>query len=317
MHDNSILTRRGFLENVGVTAVAVMTTGTFAHHAISSDEGPGEKPNLASGLRPDSGGLDEVRWAPRVNPSLIRRLYETDARGITDEELINAVSCALHARCQSILLATEAHERCRVTCPRCGHVIVRPAGISIKEVVITCGSCAWSVRGSDYLKTYQDKHLNGGGAVAQFEAFIEKLQRMPLLREKMLAIDRLIHGFHWISVKCPGRAAAMNVIYGIAATNLIYAKNKRELLAFLDTLPYGTGSTPGLRYTKEQWERLLETSDHRPQAKQLSLDHPPHITAYSPEATREQVVSAALAGASSFLAYPFSVGTVEGVLATV
>jgi CheY-like chemotaxis protein len=48
--------------------------------------------------------------------------------------------------------------------------------------------------------------------------------------------------------------------------------------------------------------------------KQLSLAYPPHLIAYSPQATREQVVSAALAGASGFLAYPFSVGTVEGVL---
>jgi CheY-like chemotaxis protein len=48
--------------------------------------------------------------------------------------------------------------------------------------------------------------------------------------------------------------------------------------------------------------------------QQLSLDLPPHIIAYSPQATREQVVSAALAGASGFLAYPFSAGTVEGVL---
>src|SRR5438309_1523131 len=32
--------------------------------------------------------LAEVRWAPRVNPHKIRRLYETDARGIVDDELI-------------------------------------------------------------------------------------------------------------------------------------------------------------------------------------------------------------------------------------
>jgi hypothetical protein len=36
-------------------------------------------------------GLAEVRWASRVNPRTIRRLDDTDARGIVDEELIDAV----------------------------------------------------------------------------------------------------------------------------------------------------------------------------------------------------------------------------------
>jgi hypothetical protein len=137
-----------------------------------------------------------------------------------------------------------------MTCPRCGHVIVRPPGVQIQGILIACDSCAWSVRGCDYLKTYQDKHLHGGVAVARFEAFIEQFGLARLPREKLLAIDRLIHGFHWVSPS-PGR---------IAATNLIYAKNKRELLTFLDTLPYGEGSTPGLRDNKEEWERLLARS---------------------------------------------------------
>jgi hypothetical protein len=228
-----------------------MAAGTFAHPAVGSVEGPGEKPSLAPGSPPGRGGLGDVRWASRVNPSLIRRLYEPDARGIVDEGLIDEVDRALRARCRSILLATEAHERGRVRCPRCGHVIVRPTGVPIQAVEITCDSCAWSVRGSDYLKTYQDKHLHGGGAVALFEAFIGQfgLARSP--RDKLLAIDRLIHGFHCVSMGGPER---------IAATNLIYAKNKRELLTFLDTLPYSEGSTPGLRDNKKEWERTLKAA---------------------------------------------------------
>lgn len=44
---------------------------------------------MSAGQGPNLGGLDEVVWAPRVNPSLIRRLYETDAQGIVDDDLIN------------------------------------------------------------------------------------------------------------------------------------------------------------------------------------------------------------------------------------
>ncbi len=203
--------------------------------------------------------LNHVRWASRINPSIIRRLYQTDARGIVDDELIDKVGFALHARCESILRATEAHERGRVTCPRCEHTIMRPAGSVTKDVLLTCGSCKWSVRWKDYLKTYQDKHLHGGGAVAIFEAFIKEFGRARLPHEKMLAIDRLIHGFHWELVKNPGRTVA---------TSLIYAKNKFELLTFLDTLTCGENSTTGLEEGKREWERKLELSN---QPKRIGL----------------------------------------------
>jgi hypothetical protein len=67
--------------------------------------------------------------------------------------------------------------------------------------------------------------------------------------EKMLAIDRLIHTFHWELVSEPGRSAARE---------LIYAKNTTELLTFLDRLTYGEQSTPGLGENKAEWDRKLE-----------------------------------------------------------
>jgi hypothetical protein len=51
-----------------------------------------------------------IEWASRVNPGAIRRLYETDARGIVDEEQIDDVGYALYWRCQSIIAATEAYD---------------------------------------------------------------------------------------------------------------------------------------------------------------------------------------------------------------
>ena len=47
------------------------------------------------------------RWAPRVRRSKIRRLYETDALGIYDDELIDDVGYALLARCRSFLAASN------------------------------------------------------------------------------------------------------------------------------------------------------------------------------------------------------------------
>ena len=198
--------------------------------------------------------VEEIRWAPRVNPSQIRRLYETDARGIVDQELIDEVGFALYARCRSILRATAAHNG-RITCPRCGETVRRETGAWDRDALVACGRCDWRVRWGDYLQTYQHKHLVGGGAVAFHEEFVARFERASTPSEKLLAIDRLIHAFHWELVANPGR---------LAARELIYARNNAELLTFLDRLAYGEQSTPGLQAAKAQWDDKLERSEwHR------------------------------------------------------
>ncbi|MFX7640585.1 hypothetical protein ABTJ59_19995, partial [Acinetobacter baumannii] len=50
-----------------------------------------------------------VRWAPRVPPAIVRRLYQSDASSLQDDDLVNEVGFALYARCRSIQTATSAH----------------------------------------------------------------------------------------------------------------------------------------------------------------------------------------------------------------
>ena len=172
------------------------------------------------------GEVGNVQWASRVNPALVRRLYETDARGIVDEELIDTVGHALYARCQSILQATEAHAG-RIICPECGALVIRASTPSDRQAILDCAGCGWRVRWVEYFKTFQGKHLNGGGALAFHAEFVEGFRRARSPQEKMLAIDRLIHAFHWELVQSPGRSAARE---------LIYAKRYQDVLTFLDTL---------------------------------------------------------------------------------
>jgi hypothetical protein len=150
------------------------------------------------------------------------------------------------------LRATEA-SRGRITCPRCEHIVMRRATgpWDNRDEIVACESCGWHVRWRDYFQTFQHKHLTGGGATAMHRAFVEQFERARSPREKMLAIDRLIHTFHWELVSNPGRSAARE---------LIYAKNNRELLTFLDRLTYGEGSTSGLREQKAVWDRKLDSS---------------------------------------------------------
>ncbi len=217
-------------------------------------------------LSGDREAVADAHWAPRVNPHLIRRLYESDARGIVDEELIDKVGYALDARCRSILRATEAHGG-RVTCPRCEAPIVRPSPHWRPADLVACARCSWRVLWRDYFRTYQDKHLHGGAATPFFAAFIDEFDRAETPRAKLLAIDRLIHRFHG-ELAQPIRSAARN---------LIYARNPEELLAFLDSLAYGEASTPGLRERKEVWnDNRDRTARYRGMGPGLPDRHEPH-----------------------------------------
>src|SRR5690242_418943 len=115
-----------------------------------------------------SGEDIRPHWYPRVKQHLIRRLYENDAQGIVDEELIDEVGFALILRCRSILTVTEAHEG-RVTCTRCGTMVAQHW---VKEETMTCSKCGWKMTWGAYFKTYQGKQLHGGGAVFAFRSYV-------------------------------------------------------------------------------------------------------------------------------------------------
>ena len=64
----------------------------------------------------------------------------------------------------------------------------------------------------------------------------------------MILIDQLIHAFHQgIREGMPHRAAANNLIEG----------SHREVVAFLDRLAYGDGSTPGIQEMREEWQAKI------------------------------------------------------------
>lgn len=52
----------------------------------------------------------------------IRRLYETDAKGIYDGDLIDEVGYGLLARCESFIRANRARAG-EVPCPECGQIV--------------------------------------------------------------------------------------------------------------------------------------------------------------------------------------------------
>jgi hypothetical protein len=166
-------------------------------------------------------------WAPRVRMEKIRRIYQNDARGILDEELLDDVGITLYCRCESILDASDAALG-KVHCPSCATVIIR--GSTNPRQRIRC-ECGWTIRWIDYQKTYQHKDLWGGGFADAMREFIARWESRPSAREKMLLIDRLIHLWHWQSSNERGatRPAAPTFIEG----------SRKAVIAFLNELSTG------------------------------------------------------------------------------
>lgn len=193
-----------------------------------------------------SNPLDDIHWYPKVQTVKIRRLYESDARGLLDESLLDEVGFELYMRCQSIVWATEAHAG-RVTCPRCETLIQHPC---VKQHTLVCPQCDWQLAWFKYRKTFENKDLLGGGAMPAFRAFLQGYQRTRTPQERMLLIDQLIHAFHWELRAGPLRPAGTNLIAGTF----------EEVVRFLDTLTYGEASSPGISETKAAWNQKLHQS---------------------------------------------------------
>lgn len=186
---------------------------------------------------------NSLRWARRVQQELIRRLYASDARGIQDNELVNEVGYAMYARCQSIRIATEAHFG-RATCPICQAIIVRAAWP--KDELMVC-ECGWELTWGEYHKSYQRKQLVGGKAFPFFMEFLDSWPKQRSYRDKLLAIDRLIHALHVDATHGFARPGACNVL----------ECTMREAFSLLHELAYGDMGTPGVVETRTAYESTL------------------------------------------------------------
>ena len=200
-------------------------------------------------------GRAEIRWPRRLRKASIRRMYESDAAGLLDEELLEDVGIGLLLRCQAILTVAAARSG-RVKCPRCqraGREVYITRQDRARDQVISCPECSWQITWADYLRTVQRRQLHIGGAGPAFRAFVEQYPRARSAREKMLLIDRLIHEFHY-SLRTdptrPTRAACVNLIQG----------RLTDVVAFLNDLTYGRDAAPELIQTRRNWRRSLSAA---------------------------------------------------------
>jgi len=203
-----------------------------------------------------SSKTSEVHWAERVSPHKIRRLYESDARGMLDEDLLDEVGYGIYVCCQQTLDLGEA-TRGRVKCRGCGSIIVRRLvnGQFDDSEMLRCNACSWEVACGDYHKSLLRKTPAPPYEPAVvFETFVKgwTLARSP--RDKLLLIDSLIHEWH-IHYRAVGWPIGTSVVKATA----------EQMVQLLEGLAYGFDSTEGLEQTRKVWRSRLE-------AKRMRID---------------------------------------------
>jgi hypothetical protein len=159
----------------------------------------------------------KIRWAARLRPQLLRRLYESDARGIRDEELCDDVGLRLYERCRALLLVA----RRALPCPDCASEL----RVALRGATVC--ACGWSATRAEYQESVRNFDASPGRAVEAYRAFAERFPRARGYAEKLVAIDQLIHAFH---VDEKSRAAVKSV------ASKLFEGNKKEVVRFLDAL---------------------------------------------------------------------------------
>ncbi len=207
----------------------------------------------------DQSRPEPIRWAPRLAPQLLRRLYECDVTGLHDQDLIDEVGMTLLVRCESIRRVSYR------LCWKCGEPLL---GERTHGSMLQCQDCHRNTPWTTYQRSYKGRRVHGVRAMPIIQTFMETYPHAGTWATKMLAIDTLIHGVHE-SLK-HGQDPCITPL----AENLIEG-TAQETFALLESLAAGDTSTPGLQATRALWNAKLQDYRRRLAKRQSITSYPP------------------------------------------
>ncbi len=189
---------------------------------------------------------DKFHWAKRVSRRDIQRLYESDAKGLLDEDLLNEVHYGIYVRVRDMFEVREAQQFGQVKCRHCHTPVPQPyrMGARNKNNVLQCAKCGWQVTCGEFYDSYTGKSMLPGSATDLFETYLERFSQAKTSQQKLLLIDWLIHQFH-VMQGVARMPVGENVIQGTT-------EQVRELI---ETLAYGPDNTQALSSLQE-WRSI-------------------------------------------------------------
>jgi hypothetical protein len=184
--------------------------------------------------------FNKYNWSPAVPREKIKRLYDSDARGIVNSELLDEVGFSIYARCLQAQEEIKIMDMGKIKCHNCGYLL------NYSHDLITC-SCGYQYMYKDYRRSFRANNMPTGGAAHIFNKFIAEWPKMNCDAEKMRLIDWLIHEFHINLLSgSKGRFVGINLIQG----------TKSQIKELILNLAYGNGGLVS-KERKEYFERNL------------------------------------------------------------
>jgi hypothetical protein len=158
----------------------------------------------------DAKRFNRFRWSPKLSRQTVKRLYESDARGLEDEELVDEVGYTLYARCLQGRDERRLIESGRLKCHSCGEI----HAVKGMAVPVEC-PCGQTYLFRDYMRSFRTDNMPSGAATAIFNGFVDKWPGAVGYAAKMRLVDGLIHEFHTnLNSGVKGRFVAVNLIEG-------------------------------------------------------------------------------------------------------
>lgn len=154
--------------------------------------------------------FNRFNWCRKVSRSKLIKLYQSDAQGLLDEELLDDIGYTFFARCKQAQDTRTCLKDRWIICHHCGTVLTTTNPTSV--TYCTCGHC-YSYR--EYRRSFNSNNMPAGRAKPIFDTFTDKWPICKDKKEKIILIDWLIHECH-VSVMSglAGRSVCVNLIEG-------------------------------------------------------------------------------------------------------
>ncbi len=156
---------------------------------------------------------NRIRWAKKLPPQKLVKLYQSQACGIIDDDLLEDVGMYLYLRCESIIMVGKAE----LFCPKCRQ---RMSFVLNGEVgqEAACGECGWHCSIQAFRESYRHRELWQGKALECFDTYFHAYPLAKAAGRKIILIDTLIHSFHMdAKLNLPNRGVGNNLIEGSLA----------------------------------------------------------------------------------------------------
>ena len=164
----------------------------------------------------DDSKLNKCKWSGKVSRSKLIALYQSEARGLVDEELLDEVGYTFYVRCKQARETRNCLDKGEIICCYCNAINKAESYTGL----IRC-QCGYYYTYREYRRSFRANNMPAGRATEIFDTFADKWELCKTSgdsNEKMILIDGLVHECH-VSVMTggKGRSVCVNLIEGTLA----------------------------------------------------------------------------------------------------